>query len=144
MGVAVSNIFFGSSGFFPWAGLGASTDFLCWPGIDVLGVTTAVALRACPSLCWVTVVLPTGLRDISDFVRAAVRPGWSFCPWGCFGGGVGFTGAVGTAVVFGGGATVGDRFVRALCGGSLVFGLVSVTWVVSLLPTSEVLEPPKF
>ena len=75
------------------------------------------------------------LRDISDFLRTAVRPVWSFCAWGAE---LGFT--LGTLLGFAGGV-----FVRLLCAGLFVLASdsVPVTCVVSLLPTSEVLEPSR-
>ena len=73
------------------------------------------------------------LCDISDFLRTAVRPAWSFCAWGA---GLGFT--LGTVLGFAGGVLV-----RVLCPVSFVSDSVSLTCVVSLLPTSEVVEPPR-
>ena len=154
----VSSDFFCSVGFFAWVGVAASrdflcwvelaagsTDFFCWVGVAAFVVAIAVVLRACPPLRGGGAGVAIGFLDISDFARAGGRPGWSFCPWVFLGGGVGFTGTLTAAVVFCGVAVIGGVLVRVSFGASSVFasGLVSVTWVASLLPTREVLDPPR-
>ncbi len=82
--------------------------------------------------------------DISDFTGGGC-PSWSFGPGGLLVRGGDFTAALMVEVVFDGLVIIGGVFTRVSFGGSLVFdsGLVSVAAVGSLLPTREVLEPPR-